>query len=109
MINVLQLYLLLPLAGSYVPDEVIGFISGLDLSLFSFEFMKLEDTKLFAYLRETNGYKQENDYLYLAGFKYQSTLLNLINVLSIYLVVPILHILLGFIKLFFTKLNKSNA
>ena len=109
MINVLQLYLLLPLAGSYVPDEVVGFIAGLDLTLFSFEFVKLEETKLFAYLRETNGYRQENDYLYLAGFKYQSTLLNLINVLSMYLVVPILHMLLGFIILFFSKFKKSNA
>ena len=80
MFNILQLYLLLPLIGPYVPNDVINFIAGLDLTLVSFYFFEVEDWDILVSMKNTFSYSQSNSYLYLLSFKDGSTAINLINV-----------------------------
>ena len=105
LLNLLQLYLLLPLIGPYIPDDVINFLSGLDITLISFYFFKIEDSNMFSSLSDKFSYPQNNSYLYLLNFKDGSTILNLINVCTIILIIPVLHTLVTFIKLIVSSDN----
>jgi hypothetical protein len=42
MLNTIQLILLLPLVGAFIPKNVIDFLRGLKLTLLNFEFLALE-------------------------------------------------------------------
>jgi hypothetical protein len=46
-INTVQLILLLPLVGAYMPVNVITFITGMNFSLLNFDFISLQENPLF--------------------------------------------------------------
>lgn len=43
IVNQFQLLILIPLAGTYLPEDVIAFITGMDFTMFSFDFIPFED------------------------------------------------------------------
>lgn len=94
MLNSLQLIMLLPLIGAYLPFRVIAFITGMDVSLLDLDFFDYKNSK------ETNSiigqfkFEQEHPYLYLIGLEYGSSIVNLIAISGTFLLVPVFHIVI---------------
>jgi hypothetical protein len=84
----LQLILLLPLIGAYLPYDVLLYIRGLNFSLFDFGIpFTIIDYSSFEF-------DQPDTYLYLIGLEYGSSMINILNITFTFLLVPILHLLL---------------
>lgn len=103
MFNQIQLYMLLPLIGAYMPNEVVLLIAGMSTSLFSFDFLPIGDIKSLSSVNDLLSYPQYNPYLYLYGLEDSSALINLSAMLSVSLAVPALHSVIVLVKLLFRK------
>ena len=73
MINSIQLLLLLPLIGSYLPQNVIQFIWAMKFSLLNFDFMSKLKVN---YVRNLIDFDQNNSSLYLIGLESGSSGVN---------------------------------
>ena len=74
LLNAIQLFLLLPCIGTYVPFEVISYMISLDFSLISMEFMPKIDLK---FIVQMIDYEQTDTYLALIDFDSSSAIMNL--------------------------------
>ena len=73
-LNQLQLILLLPLIGAYIPVKVVQFIAGMNIALDIMTYIKIG-----GYIQrkmQILNYSQTNSYLYLINFKDGSSLFN---------------------------------
>ena len=86
IINQFQLLILLPLIGTYLPDDIVLFLSGMDFTLFSFSFIPIDKLLSFA---DSNP---ESSYLEQIGLKYKSSLLNNISLGISILAFVVIHI-----------------
>ena len=106
MVNAVQLLLLLPLIGTYLPQSILDFIRGLNFNMLNFDFLTIKfqndenDASSFV------NFDQANDYLNLIGLQSMSTAINLLTTALIFLMLPIIHILVGLYYLYIKK--KSN-
>jgi hypothetical protein len=76
MINALQLVLLLPLIGTYLPDQVVQFIIGLDIVMLNPSIISLNNiSKKNNWISQLSK-TQENEFLYEIGVKTSSTAVN---------------------------------
>jgi hypothetical protein len=69
MMNAVQLLLLLPLIGAYLPKSVLDFIRSMNFSLFNFEFLSLEGNPETKDEISNISFKQDDTVLYLIGLK----------------------------------------
>ena len=105
-LNQLQLILLLPLIGPFIPDKVVQFIAGMVNFIFTksilnpIEFMQSNTIYIHKNLCESFTYDQSKSYLALIKYNDQSTFNNLINYAYLFILFFIIH----FIILFITKL-----
>ena len=76
-LNQVQLILLLPLVGAFIPTRVIQFIAGLKLALNLLAYVEVVDMVPIDFRKL--DYNQPNSYLYLINFTSQSSILNFIN------------------------------
>ena len=103
MINAVQLLLLLPLIGTYLPQSILDFIRGLNFNMLNFDFLTSK------FQNDENGassfvdFDQANDYLNLIGLQSGSTAINLLTTALIFLMLPIIHILVGLYYLYIKK------
>jgi cysteine-rich repeat protein len=77
MVNAVQLLLLLPLIGAYLPKSVLDFIRSMNFSLFNFEFLSLEGNPETKDEISNISFKQDDTVLYLIGLKSGSWMINL--------------------------------
>ena len=79
MVNAIQLLLLLPLIGTYLPQSILDFIRGLNFNMLNFDFLTSKfqndenDASSFV------DFDQANDYLNLIGLQSESTAINLLQ------------------------------
>ena len=93
MFNSIQLILLLPLIGTYMPFDVLSFIIGMDFSMFSINIfdIHLEDfIPKWTYLLD---FEQKDLYLSLIGLESGSSILNVFDIFQSFIFVPIIHAL----------------
>jgi hypothetical protein len=94
MLNTIQLILLLPLVGAFMPKNVVDFIRGLSLTLLNFELFNFRDS-LFTFCKIPEiSVEQTYPYLYLIGFESGSCLINLCAAIGLFIVIPFIHTLI---------------
>jgi hypothetical protein len=104
MMNQLQLIIVLPLLGSYIPFKVMDFIKAMNDSMFTFGFIPSENTTLVNYIDEKYSFDQPNTYLFLLQLESGSAIVNVVNLLitiftfiTIHLLILCLYLLLRYI------------
>jgi hypothetical protein len=108
MINQLQMIIVLPLIGSYIPDEVMDFVKAMSESLFSFEFLPTEETFFITRIEEKYYFPQKNVYLFLLDLKSGSSIVTVANLLIVIFFAICAHISILAIYLIFKNLLKLN-
>jgi hypothetical protein len=104
MMNQLQLIIVLPLLGSYIPNKVMDFIKAMNDSMFTFGFIPSKDTTLVNYIEGKYSFDQPNTYLFLLQLESGSAIVNVVNLLiaistfiTIHLLILCLYLLLRYI------------
>ena len=95
-LNQVQLILLLPLVGAFIPTRVIQFIAGMKLALNLLAYVEVVDMVPTDFRKL--DYSQSISYLYLINFTSQSSLLNFMNFAYPILLMLLVHSVLAFIK-----------
>jgi len=98
--NQYQFLLLLLITGAYFPVEVVKLLTGMNFTLFSFNFL---DPLYKDYLnngRSWNYFNQEHKYLGEMGFDSEGSFYNLFTLILIFFLIAIAHLvyLLLFMK-----------
>lgn len=96
IVNQLQLLLILPLIGTFMTNNVLLFIEGMDFASFNFGFMS--PTKI-SYVEEkildvTEAH--DDEYLKKIGIEFKSTLFNQISLFQVVLLLITLHFIIFF-------------
>jgi hypothetical protein len=89
MINTVQLLLLLPLIGKYLPIAVYDFIVSMSFSLFNFNFLKTDE--IANSLTKNLDFEQQNVYLNDIGFESGSSIINAISLALAGILIPVIH------------------
>ena len=95
-LNQVQLILLLPLVGAFIPTRVIQFIAGMKLALNLLAYVEVVDMVPIDFRKL--DYSQPISYLYLINFTSQSSLLNFMNFAYPILLMLLVHSIWAFIK-----------
>ena len=98
LINLFQLYILLPMTGKYLPPKIIAFILGMDFTLFSLDFIPLEDIPYAVNVKEFFDYAQEDEYLNDIGLKSGSSFVNHLRLMGLFTFIFIFHLLIILLK-----------
>jgi cysteine-rich repeat protein len=94
-VNVVQLQLLLPIIGAYLPYEVIKFLVGLKYFMFSFSFFSVKAVE-----DQINwlDYQQFDPYLSLLDLESSSAMINLISICKVVAVTAAIHLICAVLK-----------
>ena len=98
MINQFQMLLLLPLAGSYLSNEVLYTITGMSMTLLNFSFLRLEKINVISYLFEYLSIDQLNNNLLEIGIMSGNSLINWFKLFLLFIFLITIHLL--FIPIF---------
>ena len=107
MLNQIQLIVLIPMIGTFVPLDVIQFITGLDFSLFNFGFIDFNSFSNSQSFISGISYDQPDTYLQLLSINDGSAIINIYSSIGVSLIIPILHIL--FIFLYWILIRTRNT
>jgi cysteine-rich repeat protein len=107
MVNSIQLLLLLPLIGAYIPRNIIDFIRGMNFSLFDFDFLSLEGNPETKEEVSNLSFEQDNPYLYLIGLESGSWMVNLLAITGLFSVIPLVHLIIIPLYFFYAKANSQ--
>ena len=106
MINGYQALMLLLLTGAYFPKTLTDFLSGLNFTLFSFNFVPVLSLPYGKEAKSWIDYDVDNNYLKTIGLSSGSTLINNFNTCLIFILIISIHLVFGvFYRCLFPKLN----
>ena len=106
MINGYQALMLLLLTGAYFPKTLTDYLSGLNFTLFSFNFVPVLNPSYGKEAKSWIDYDVDNDYLETIGLNSDSTLINNFNTLLIFILIISIHLAFGVLyRCLFPKLN----
>ena len=91
IINMIQILILLPLTGAYIPLIIIQYFLGMQVCLFNFSFVSIESFRESKFAVNYVSYEQTNSYLYLIGLESESSAINLLNIFGLFLFLPLFH------------------
>ena len=97
IINMIQILILLPLTGAYIPLIIIQYFLGMQVCLFNFDFVSIESFRESKFVVNYVSYEQTNSYLYLIGLESESSAINLLNIFGLFLFLPPFHIIVWII------------
>lgn len=80
--NQFQLYTLMPMLLSYFPPKIIQFILGMDITMFSFDFIPSDSISFVQALKDWISYPQEDSYLREMGLISGSSLVNFFSMIG---------------------------
>jgi hypothetical protein len=103
MINAVQLLLLLPLIGAYLPTDVYDFIVSMSFSLFNFGFLQTEERTNLDYIINYVDFEQNNEYLEDIGIGSGNSVVNIMSLMTIAILLPIEHLVIYFIHWLYNK------
>jgi hypothetical protein len=93
IVNQLQLLMLLPLTGAFIPKDIIDFLVGMSFSNFNFDFISVDKIPIFSHISEKLGHDHDNEYLKDIGVESGSTLVNNLSLIFIYILLAFCHLL----------------
>ena len=103
-LNQLQLILLLPLTGAFIPSKVVQFISGMNFAINIMSYANI--SYLYPQELQKLSYDQSSSYLYLINIKDGSSIFNWLNFAFPVLFLLWIHWLLLFIKWIIRRVNE---
>jgi cysteine-rich repeat protein len=92
MINQLQMIIILPLIGTFIPGKVMDFLKAMSDSLIALEFLPSNDSTFVDRIDEKLEVDQSNLYLYLLELQSGSALVNMMNLLFVIFQVVFIHV-----------------
>ena len=104
-INQLQLILLLPLIGAFIPTKVVQFIVGMNISLNILTFLNV--SSFVPNKMQDLNYSQSNSYLYLINLKSGSSLFNWMSFCNLILFIIVLHFMVLFCWRLLSKVDPT--
>ncbi|CAI2379909.1 unnamed protein product [Moneuplotes crassus] len=108
MVNSFQLLILLPLIPQYFSEKVINFLSGMSFTMFSFDFIDLNEIPFVEYLTSWISLPQTDDYLDTLGLGSGSSIINFLPLIIVLLLLGAAHTLLA-IAYGFNKKKKKRS
>ena len=106
MLNQIQLVILLPLIGAYIPQKIYDYLKSMNTSLFNMNFLPTSNSESTISLKSVFDFKQPNSYLYLLQLNSGSSLVNILDLTTTVGFVIAAHILLLIIYVILRKINK---
>lgn len=95
-VNQFQLYMLVPLVGTFVHKNVLDFLAGFEFSSLSFKFINLPNLPGFRIIFKPFEITEYNEELNSAGLEYKSTIMNLVNLFLILFMMILFHLCVVF-------------
>ena len=92
LINQFQMFVLLPMIGAYMPIDVIDVITGMDFTMFSFDFIPLVKIPFLTQMIDLIDYNQSNSYYQTIGLSSGSSLVNHLGVILVVLILLLVHL-----------------
>lgn len=97
LVNVVQLLMLLPLIGVYLPVNVLSYIVSMNFSMFNFDYVSIMKWDFIKTNTEEINPEQENDYLGEIGLESENSAVNITTLLGFTALLPILHLVVAII------------
>lgn len=91
VVNQFQLFMLLPIIPEFFPDALLVFITGVDFTLISFDFIRLNDAPFVQDLKKWVSFPQKDAYMNKIGLISGSSLLNYLSLMAFFITTGILH------------------
>ena len=92
--NQFQLFMFLPMIPEFFPKTLMAFITGVDFSMISFDFIRLNDLPFVRDLKEWVSFPQKDAYLNEIGLISGSSILNYLSLMAFFVATGIIHILI---------------
>ena len=109
MFNTIQLIVLIPMIGAYLPLDVAQFIAGLSFSLLNFQLIGLNSLLIPSIIKNSVSYDQPDNYLQLLSINDGSTIINIYSSIGVSLIIPWLHMLFWILSWFWIKTDNLNC
>ena len=79
MINQIQLVIILPLIGAYIPEKIYDYLKSMSASLFNLNFIPTSNSDSTTSFKALFDFKQQNSYLYLLQLNSGSAFVNILD------------------------------
>ena len=109
MINQIQLVIIFPLIGPYLPQKIYDYLKSMSTSLFNLNFLPTSNTESTISFKDLFDFKQQNSYLYLLELKSGSAFVNILDLTTTVGFVIWIHIILLIIFAILHKLHRFNV
>ena len=109
MINQIQLVIIFPLIGPYLPQKIYDYLKSMSTSLFNLNFLPTSNTESIISFKDVFDFKQQNSYLYLLELKSGSAFVNILDLTTTVGFVIWIHIILLIIFTILHKLGRFNV
>ena len=106
MINQIQLVIIFPLIGPYLPQKIYDYLKSMSTSLFNLDFLPTSNSENTVSFKSLFDYKQQNSYLYLLQLKSGSAFVNILDLTTTVGFAIGVHIILLIIYAILHKLSK---
>lgn len=94
MINQLQLYMLLFVTGAFIPSDILEFIAGNELMIFTLDYSPMNKFYLREQLSKLIGYDQDMEIFGEVGITSGSSIVNLFYIILLVLALGVFHLIL---------------
>jgi hypothetical protein len=88
-----QLYILLPMIGAYMPNEIVDILLGMKFVTFSFSFLGISGIPIVTNAIDKIDFNQNDDYLENIGLESGSSVVNYLPLLTVLLLMGIMHLI----------------
>ena len=92
MINQFQFFMLYPMIGAYVPDNIVNFLQGVDFCLFNFNFIPIPKSGAYDSFISFFDWEQTNSYMSTIGLESVWMIVNQIKLFLTFIFLMLLHI-----------------
>ena len=106
MMNQIQLVILLPLIGAYLPQKIYDYLKSMNASLFNLNFLPTNNSESTISFKSLFDFKQPNSFLFLLQLNSGSAFVNIIDLTTTVLIVVGVEIIILIIYVILRKTNK---
>ena len=106
MMNQIQLVIIFPLIGPYLPEKIYDYLKSMSTSLFNLNFLPTSNTESTINFKSLFDYKQQNSYLYLLQLQSGSAFVNILDLTTTVGFAICVHVILLILYAALQKLNK---
>ena len=106
MLNQIQLVIILPLVGAYIPEKIYDYLKSMNTNLFNLNFLPTSSSSSTVSFKKLFDFRQPNQYLHLLSLNSGSAFVNIIDLMTTVLIIVAIEILLLIIYVILKITNK---